>query len=191
MDSPPAHVLYDELPESPVQKVLYGDSILTSDLKDVSTPRRKTRTHKANQGVRRQKRLRRRSRSNEAIERSCNSQAEGPLGANSLTEDELLPYNFEGPYTWQCDSSQDVSQATPGHTMDSGTSSSYAAFVEAVLSDECSFYRLSRRVFVANGWNSLRKETYVSKTPLLLGSEIQLRRYLAYVVPYPEDLVDG
>lgn len=187
MDSPPAQVLYDELPESPVQKVLYGDSTLTSDLKDVSTPRRKTRTHKANQGVRCQKRLRRRSRSNEVIERSCNSQAEGPLGANSLAEDELLPYNFEDPYTWQCDSDR---QAMPGHTMDSGTSSSYAAFVEAVLSDECSFYRLSRRVFVANGWDSLRKETNVRKTPLLLGSETQLRRYLAYVVPYPEDLVD-
>jgi hypothetical protein len=37
----------------------------------------------------------------------------------------------------------------------------YASFVDAVLSDECSFYQLGQKLFVANGWNPVRNETSV------------------------------
>jgi hypothetical protein len=38
----------------------------------------------------------------------------------------------------------------------------YSSFVDAVLSDECSFYRLSLKIFVVNGWNKKKNEPLVS-----------------------------
>ena len=38
---------------------------------------------------------------------------------------------------------------------------SYTSFVEAVMSDDCSFYQLNQKLFVVNGWNTKKNEASV------------------------------
>jgi hypothetical protein len=144
MHSPPLKVFYEELPEQP-PKVLYNNIWgMKEDEAVIGTPKRKTRITKERH----------------TSKRPCleSPSTERPNDAHNASElasfPDILPIlddstNFRDTQEQEARSSETVNIA-------------YASFVEAILSDECSFYQLSQKLFVANGWNFMRNETSVS-----------------------------
>lgn len=145
MDSPPPKVFYEELLEQP-PKVLYDDIDIwgVKEHEEViqGTPKRKTRITK--------------ERHTRKRPRPGSPGTERPNAARRASE-----------FVWSPDTLPILDDSTnfgitqedetPPETVDSA----YASFVDAVLSDECSFYQLSQKLFVANGWNPVRNETSV------------------------------
>jgi hypothetical protein len=76
------------------------------------------------------------------------------LQVDSIDSDVGFSWEWEGPTRTE--------HFTPGKIVDTG----YLAFVDAVLSDDCSFYQLNRNIFVVNGWNHKKKEPSVRKSEL-------------------------
>jgi hypothetical protein len=147
MDSPPQKVFYGDLPDRPFE-VFYSGKV-----HDISTPRRKTRV--ATGGP-----TRKRPRS-DSKEKDNNF---GRIPECTPMQDTLpcvmtprLNDDDFGEET-RADFGSMGCQAEPSSP---NTDLTYAGFVEAVLSDECSFYQLSQRIFVANGWNPAKNETNV------------------------------
>jgi hypothetical protein len=154
MDSPPPKVFYKELPESPV-KVFYGQTSLGAQ--DVSTPRRKTRTAR---GVCPGRKCPH-SESKEEVNSGSRIPDRNPCPdiLPAFVETTFLDDNYFG--NKDNDGSNvcalEVDKVEWHQKMDLA----YASFVGAVLSDECSFYQLSKKIFVANGWNPVKNETNV------------------------------
>ena len=157
MDSPPLKVTYDELPER-ASKVLYDNTWHAKEHEGViiATPRRKTRITK-------ERNTRKRPRLDSLSKERSNESGHTPEGMSCTdTLPALRPLPLLDDFTnsgngganfgdWRED------EADPPQNVDI----TYASFVDAVLSDECSFYQLSQRVFVANGWNPGKNETNV------------------------------
>lgn len=155
MYSPPLRVTYRDLPDQPVE-VFYGQtrpSLATED-QDISTPRRKIR-------VARGRHTRKRPRSDSKEKDSFGGIPEWTL--------DTLPDSVETPVN-DNESGLDDNRPGLGNTQwqdeppPQNTDLAYSGFVEAVLSDECSFYQLSQKTFVANGWNPAKNETNVRVT---------------------------
>ena len=143
MNSPPQRVSYEELPERPFN-VNY-DTTLTPENLDLSTPRRKTRITKE-----------RRTREHLYRKKKKVVSAGDSDGPGQSDAHDLVDSSFE------IVSSLPDTTCTPTEEPLSKVDLMYAGFVDAVHSDECSFYQLSQRVFVANGWNLVREEPNVS-----------------------------
>ncbi len=151
MYSPPQKVTYRDLPDQPVE-VFYGQTrpSLAANHQDISTPRRKTRVARGRQ-------LRHPSKRR----RSDSKEKDNFGGIPECTPDTLPAFVNDddednrpnlGNMCWQ------------DEPLPQNTDLAYAGFVEAVLSDECSFYQLSQKTFVANGWNPAKNETNVRVT---------------------------
>lgn len=137
-------MLYEELPERPFE-VSY-DKVLVGTVEDrhgVSTPRRKTRIPKdgAKRGHRRN--------------RSCSRSQENVDSTGCISGFVSVPESGGND-------NLDYLSTCVVHNDEEVPTGTYASFVEAVLSDECSFYQLTQRVFVANGWDSVKNEATVS-----------------------------
>ena len=143
MDSPPPRVTYGKLPDQPFE-VSYGQTSLSAKHQEISTPRRKTRISK---GSRTWKRPRLESKENvdSASIPECTP-------ASDLNDIDCENEDNQGAHqAWEID--KDVLPQTSDIT--------YTGFIGAVMSDECSFYQLTQKIFVANGWNHLKNETNV------------------------------
>ena len=148
MYSPPPKVTY-RVPDQPVE-VFYGRTRPLLEDQDISTPRRKTR-------VERGRLTRKRPHSNSKEDDSFGHLPECMpdslwASVNKGNDDNRDNRPSDGI---MCDSDEHPPQKTD---------LAYAGFVEAVLSDECSFYQLSRKTFVANGWNPAKNEANVRVT---------------------------
>ena len=164
MDSPPQNVSYD-IPDSPVEGVAYEK--VTLDDNPV-TPRRKTRTVAPRQAP-----VRRRRRIHQAVVPASSyvaaSETESLSGSNCLQDpDQCEPHPPDshgvGWETW--DMEEPSLQIGPAEAQNP-----YARFLEAVLSDDCSFFQLSQRIFVVSGWNFVKNEPSVHFDCLLPVSE--------------------
>jgi hypothetical protein len=144
MDSPPWKVFYAELPEQP-PKVLYDDIWGAKEQEGVfiGTPKRKTRITK-------ERHTRKRFRHESPSTETPNDARHTSEFASSSDTLPILDHSTDFQDTQE-------DEAGPPETVDIA----YASFVDAVLSDECSFYQLSQKIFVANGWNPVRNETSV------------------------------
>lgn len=157
MDSPPAKVLYDELPEQSL-KVVYDAE--TSPSRNGSTPKRKTRVAKGRQSHHTGRHGHSESREKESREKLKESTHKAPAGPAPR-----IPPPFWDDHVGDEDVNVDNGPAgtcTQGvEELVQDTALAYPGFVEAVLSDECSFYQLSQKTFVANGWDSVKNEANV------------------------------
>jgi hypothetical protein len=141
MDSPPPKVFYADLPEQP-PKVLYDNIWDTKEDEGViiGTPKRKTRIAK--------------ERHTRKRPRPANPSTERPNDASEFTSSPDTLSILDDSTNFG-DTQED--QAGLPETVDIA----YASFVDAILSDECSFYQLSQKLFVANGWHPVRNEMSV------------------------------
>jgi len=172
MNSHPPKVLYEELPERPF-KVFYNKTLVAEeDPNAVSTPRRKTRISKGSA-------IRRRTKKWASFEGQEKADSTGRISESVSVPDIFDVVETEGVYfgdmcTWP--------RAEEPLT--------YASFVEAVLSDECSIYQVTQKVFIANGWDTVKNEATVS-LQLLRDSDLAEKVYLACVVSHPEGFNHG
>ena len=153
MDSPPPKVCYGELPEQPFQVFYAQTSFATSQ--DVLTPRRKKRIARSG---RTRKRPRSESTDHSSRRPECTQDILPAVGENSILNNDFgaIDIDFGGVFA----GSDEAEPPSPKAEL------TYAGFVAAVLSDECSFYQLSQKVFVANGWDAVRNEANVCVAPL-------------------------
>jgi len=147
MNSPPPKVVYDELPEMP-RRVLYDTTLM----EDVSTPRRKTRVQKKERRL-----VVARKRTGVARQEKVNSSAQGP---------EWIPASEPLAFVDNCDNvpfgeEDDNRNTCTGQEDRLPRDLTYSSFVDVVLSDDCSFYQLTQKVFVANGWDCIKNEATV------------------------------
>lgn len=153
MDSPPRNVSY-EIPDSPIKGVAYEKVTLEDD---PVTPRRKTRTVAPRQAP-----VRRRRRIHQAVPASSYVAVSETL-PESLSESNYL----QDPD--QCDphppdshgADWDMEEPSSLQIEPAEAQNPYARFLEAVLSDDCSFCQLSQRIFVVSGWNFVKNEPSV------------------------------
>ena len=156
-DSPPLKVTYAELPDSPIQKVAYEGVFSTGDVM-YATPQRKPRRPYKDRKWKRQKTSS--GRVSSPIPDNPSPVLEEPWQSSPL---EVLDVE---------DVSADISKRSDELSMLRTPSSdvpsiaveldnSYTSFVEAVMSDDCSFYQLNQKLFVVNGWNTKKNEASV------------------------------
>jgi len=159
MNPPRPQVFYEELPDRPF-KVVYDTTTFGEQHQDLSTPRRKTRITKE-----------RRTRKHPRPERKEKVDGTGIPG--SLSDPDGLPTFMDSlfsPGIMDGFGNEDTNLSNTcmyDEVPPSNVDLTYAGFVDAVLSEECSFYQLSQKVFVANGWNPVKNETNVRGSPLM------------------------
>jgi len=148
----PLRVKYG-LPDSPIQKVAYEGVSPSGE----ATPQRKPRRlYKAQNPKRKRQKGSHvfapivvhegESTSQTTINPSDVFDMDGLRAENNWPSDDILTFQTSPRVPLQATEIDD----------------SYFSFVEAVLSDECSFYQLSQKLFVVNGWNIKKNETSVS-----------------------------
>ena len=171
MDSPPLKVIYEELPEQPFT-VHYNKA---EEDRDISTPNRKVRI------TARRCKAKKHPKNKEKVNSLVLTPADIPDNDtlpnldDTVTGLDTLPASDDTTIGWG-NEDPDFGNEDPSFESDpvpKNADLTYLAFVEAVLSDECSFYQLSQKVFVANGWDPVRNEATVRVS--LLMSKIQLK----------------
>ena len=160
MDSP-LQVSYVDLPDSPVRDVVYDGDLADMAL-EASTPQRKRRRIAFTNAHRK-----RQSRTLVAVSNHTKAlPSEQVEGISLIDSQSIARHPSLSPEVLDFPDSSDLENQLERVKQPSAelviSEIRYARFVEAVLADECSFYQLSRKIFVSNGWSSKKNEPVVS-----------------------------